>query len=136
MGSKSESKNIMIRSRVPVIRGYNEDDQDEKLLLKEAEQIGYPVLIKAVLGGGGKGMRIVRSNDEFIEKLTSAKSEASSSFKDDRVILEKFITNPRHIEVQIFADQHGNVVYLFERDCSSQRRHQKIIEEAPAVPFK
>lgn len=133
MGSKSESKKIMIASKVPVIPGYNDDEQNPNHLLAEAESIGYPVLIKAVLGGGGKGMRVVNSKAEFMEKLESAKSEAMNSFKDDRVILEKFITNPRHIEVQVFADKHGNAVYLFERDCSSQRRHQKIVEEAPAV---
>lgn len=136
MGSKSESKKIMIGSGVPVIPGYNEDEQQPEHLLKEAKKIGFPILIKAVLGGGGKGMRVVYNENEFLDKLESAKNEALNSFKDDRVILEKFITNPRHIEVQVFADKHGNTVYLFERDCSSQRRHQKIVEESPAVPIR
>lgn len=145
MGSKSESKKIMIRSKVPVIPGYNGEEQSDAVLASEALKVGYPVMIKAVLGGGGKGMRVALSAEEFQEKLSSSRNEAMKSFKDDSVILEKFIRNPRylmwpnwrrrHIEVQIFADTHGNAVYLFERDCSSQRRHQKIVEEAPAVPF-
>jgi len=132
MGSKSASKEIMSSARVPVIPGYHGDNQDVDFLLKEADKIGYPILIKAVSGGGGKGMRIVNNAKEFEEALNSAKREATSSFGDDRVLIEKYLKRPRHIEFQVFADKHGNAVHLFERDCSVQRRHQKIIEEAPA----
>ncbi|KAI8913625.1 carbamoyl-phosphate synthase L chain, ATP binding domain-containing protein [Gorgonomyces haynaldii] len=131
MGSKSASKNIMINAGVPVVPGYHGDNQDPKFLKQQADEMGYPVLIKAVLGGGGKGMRIVPSSEEFDEMLESAKREALKSFSDDRVLVEKYITKPRHVEVQVFADKLGNAVYLFERDCSVQRRHQKVIEEAP-----
>lgn len=132
MGLKDAAKKIMDEAGVPVTPGYLGDDQDPKRLKKEAEAVGYPVLIKAVAGGGGKGMRRVDSAKEFDDALESAKREAASSFGDDRVLIEKYIQRPRHIEVQVFGDSHGNVVHLFERDCSLQRRHQKVIEEAPA----
>ncbi|KAI2795568.1 Methylcrotonoyl-CoA carboxylase subunit alpha, mitochondrial [Blomia tropicalis] len=133
MGIKSLSKSIMINAGVPVIPGFHDDSiQGENDLLNQACQIGFPVMIKAVRGGGGKGMRISRSKEDFIQQLESAKREAMKSFGDQVVLLEKFVSRPRHIEVQIFGDQHGNCVHLFERDCSSQRRHQKVIEEAPA----
>ncbi|CAG9332415.1 unnamed protein product [Blepharisma stoltei] len=133
MGSKSESKKIMIKAGVPVVPGYHEDSQEVEKLKQEADKIGYPVLIKAVMGGGGKGMKLVNNPNEFYEQLESAKREALKSFGDDRVIMEKYITSPRHIEFQVFADTHGNAVHLFERDCSVQRRHQKVIEEAPSM---
>uniref|UniRef100_A0A8C4R8P6 Methylcrotonyl-CoA carboxylase subunit n=1 Tax=Eptatretus burgeri TaxID=7764 RepID=A0A8C4R8P6_EPTBU len=132
MGVKSTSKVIMAAAGVPVIGGYHGNDQSDERLRAEAAQIGYPVMIKAVRGGGGKGMRIAESEGTFAEQLASARREAQKSFNDDIVLLEKFVTDPRHVEVQVFADIHGNTVYLFERDCSVQRRHQKIIEEAPA----
>ena len=132
MGDKSRSKEIMTSAGVPCIPGYHGTEQDPKHLASEAEQIGYPVLLKAVKGGGGKGMRIVMSPDEFQQQLDSAMSEARSSFGDDVMLVEKYIQTPRHIEVQIFADKHGNCVALGERDCSIQRRHQKILEESPA----
>lgn len=133
MGIKSLSKSIMIDAGVPVIPGFHNDNkQDSEELLAEARKIGFPVMIKAVRGGGGKGMRIAASEAEFISQLESARREALKSFGDDVVLLEKFVRRPRHIEVQVFGDQHGNCVHLFERDCSSQRRHQKVIEEAPA----
>jgi 3-methylcrotonyl-CoA carboxylase alpha subunit len=132
MGDKSRSKEIMIDAGVPCIPGYHGTNQDPDHLKAEAHNIGYPVLLKAVKGGGGKGMRIVRSPDEFFQQLDSAKSEARSSFGDDVMLVEKYITTPRHIEVQVFADSHGNCVALGERDCSIQRRHQKILEESPA----
>ncbi|CAD8135164.1 unnamed protein product [Paramecium octaurelia] len=133
MGSKSESKIIMTNAQVPVVPGYHGENQDPNFLLQEAEKIGFPVLIKAVMGGGGKGMRIVRQKSEFLEALEGAKREALKSFKDERVLVEKYIEKPRHIEVQIFGDKHNNYVHLFERDCSIQRRHQKVIEEAPSA---
>ena len=117
---------------VPVVPGYHGQDQDPQRLKEEASRIGYPVMIKAVLGGGGKGMRIIDSEKQFDEMLESAKREALKSFNDERVLLEKYIRRSRHIEVQVFGDTQGNAIYLFERDCSVQRRHQKIIEEAPA----
>ncbi|CAH1779493.1 unnamed protein product [Owenia fusiformis] len=132
MGIKSTSKFIMSAAKVPIIEGYHGEDQSEETLRKEAEKIGYPVMIKAVRGGGGKGMRICMTKEEFDSQLESAKREAMKSFGDDIVLIEKFVETPRHVEVQVFGDQHGNYVYLFERDCSVQRRHQKIIEEAPA----
>lgn len=132
MGSKSASKNIMTNAKVPVIPGYHGDNQDDGFLLEQADKIGYPVLIKAVSGGGGKGMRIVENRDDFLESLNSSRRESLKSFNDDRVLVEKYLTTPRHVEVQIFADKFGNIVHLFERDCSVQRRHQKILEEAPA----
>ncbi|KAI8987177.1 carbamoyl-phosphate synthase L chain, ATP binding domain-containing protein [Pilobolus umbonatus] len=132
MGSKSESKFIMEKAGVPVVPGYHGDNQDVKFLKEQAGKIGYPVLIKAVKGGGGKGMRIVRGPSEFEEMLESSKRESIKSFGDDRVLVEKYLERPRHVEVQVFADKLGNTVHLFERDCSVQRRHQKVIEEAPA----
>ncbi len=132
MGLKDAAKRLMAAASVPVTPGYLGDDQSPAVLQREADAIGYPVLIKAVAGGGGKGMRRVNAPADFIDALESCKREAASSFGDDRVILEKYILSPRHIEVQIFGDSHGNVVHLFERDCSLQRRHQKVIEEAPA----
>ena len=132
MGSKSEAKKIMEKARVPLVPGYHGDDQSPELLAKEAERIGFPVLIKASAGGGGKGMRVVESAAKFADQLAGAKREAKASFADDHVLVEKYLTRPRHIEIQVFADSHGNCLYLFERDCSIQRRHQKVIEEAPA----
>ena len=132
MGDKSRSKEIMLAAGVPCVPGYHGSNQDPTFLSNEADQIGYPVLLKAVKGGGGKGMRIVSSPDEFASQLESAKSEARSSFGDDIMLIEKYITTPRHIEVQVFADKHGGCVALGERDCSVQRRHQKILEESPA----
>lgn len=130
----SESKDIMTAAGVPCIPGYHGANQDPDFLLAEATKIGFPVLLKAVKGGGGRGMRIARTPAEFKEQLISARSEALNSFGDDRMLVEKYITTPRHIEVQVFADKHGNCVALGERDCSIQRRHQKILEESPA-PF-
>ncbi|KAK1126552.1 hypothetical protein K0M31_004185 [Melipona bicolor] len=132
MGIKSTSKDMMIKAGVPVIAGYHGDAQSNESLLLEAKKIGFPLMIKAVCGGGGKGMRIALKESEFIEALESAKTESEKAFGDSAILLEQYINNPRHIEVQIFADKHGNVVHMFERDCSIQRRHQKIIEEAPA----
>ncbi|WP_048886307.1 acetyl/propionyl/methylcrotonyl-CoA carboxylase subunit alpha [Aurantiacibacter atlanticus] len=132
MGLKDAAKKLMRAAGVPVTPGYEGNDQSPERLEKEADAIGYPVLIKAVAGGGGKGMRKVDAPGFFAEALQSCKREASSSFSNDEVLLEKWITSPRHIEVQVFGDSHGEVVHLFERDCSLQRRHQKVIEEAPA----
>jgi 3-methylcrotonyl-CoA carboxylase alpha subunit len=132
MGLKDAAKKLMADAGVPVTPGYLGEDQDPKRLKKEADAIGYPVLIKAVAGGGGKGMRRVDAGKDFDDALESCKREAASSFGDDRVLIEKYILSPRHIEVQVFGDSKGNVVHLFERDCSLQRRHQKVIEEAPA----
>jgi 3-methylcrotonyl-CoA carboxylase alpha subunit len=132
MGLKDAAKRLMAEAGVPVTPGYLGEDQSPKVLKAEAGKVGYPVLIKAVAGGGGKGMRRVDKAADFDDALDSCKREAASSFGDDRVILEKYILSPRHIEVQVFGDSHGNVVHLFERDCSLQRRHQKVIEEAPA----
>ena len=132
MGLKDAAKQRMIAAGVPVTPGYLGEDQSPDRLQAEADAIGYPVLIKAVAGGGGKGMRRVEAASEFPDALLACKREAASSFGDDRVLLEKYILSPRHIEVQVFGDAHGNVVHLFERDCSLQRRHQKVIEEAPA----
>ncbi|KFQ51076.1 hypothetical protein N334_03496, partial [Pelecanus crispus] len=131
MGIKSTSKAIMSAAGVPVVEGYHGEDQSDECLKEHAKRIGYPVMIKAVRGGGGKGMRIAHSEKEFLDQLESARREAKKSFNDDAMLIEKFVDNPRHVEVQVFGDQHGNAVYLFERDCSVQRRHQKIIEEAP-----
>ncbi|KAL2323524.1 hypothetical protein Fmac_027903 [Flemingia macrophylla] len=132
MGDKSASKRIMGAAGVPLVPGYHGDDQDIERMKLEADKVGYPVLIKPTHGGGGKGMRIVRSPDEFVESFLAAQREAATSFGVNTILLEKYITRPRHIEVQIFGDKHGNVLHLYERDCSVQRRHQKIIEEAPA----
>jgi 3-methylcrotonyl-CoA carboxylase alpha subunit len=132
MGLKDAAKKLMRAAGVPVTPGYDGEDQSPETLQKEADSIGYPVLIKAVAGGGGKGMRKVEEPADFLAALESCKREAKSSFGNDEVLLEKWISSPRHIEVQVFGDSHGNVVHLFERDCSLQRRHQKVIEEAPA----
>ncbi|XP_067005808.2 methylcrotonoyl-CoA carboxylase subunit alpha, mitochondrial [Anabrus simplex] len=132
MGIKSTSKAIMAAAGVPIIEGYHGEDQSLEKLHHEAERIGFPLMIKAVRGGGGKGMRIARNAGEFKSQLESAQRESLKAFGDQAVLLEKFVEEPRHVEVQIFGDQHGNCVHLFERDCSVQRRHQKIIEEAPA----
>jgi propionyl-CoA carboxylase alpha chain/3-methylcrotonyl-CoA carboxylase alpha subunit len=132
MGLKDAAKQLMIEAGVPVTPGYQGADQSEETLTAEAARIGYPVLIKAVAGGGGKGMKRVDDPADFAAGLASAKREGAAAFGDDRVLIERYITRPRHIEVQVFGDRHGNVVHLFERDCSLQRRHQKVIEEAPA----
>ena len=132
MGLKDAAKRLMSQAGVPTTPGYLGDDQSPERLKSEADAIGYPVLIKAVAGGGGKGMRKVDSAADFADALLSCQREAASSFGNDQVLLEKWVTNPRHIEVQVFGDSYGNVVHLFERDCSLQRRHQKVIEEAPA----
>jgi 3-methylcrotonyl-CoA carboxylase alpha subunit len=132
MGLKDGAKTLMAAAGVPVTPGYMGADQSLDLLAREAEKIGYPVLIKAVAGGGGKGMRKVEAASDFADALTSCQREATSSFGNAHVLIEKYIQRPRHIEVQIFGDTHGNIVHLFERDCSLQRRHQKVIEEAPA----
>ena len=132
MGLKDAAKKLMAEAGVPVTPGYMGENQDPAFLAQEAGKIGYPVLIKAVAGGGGKGMRLVEKPEDFIDSLASCQREAASSFGNDHVLIEKYIQRPRHIEVQVFGDSHGNVVHLFERDCSLQRRHQKVIEEAPA----
>lgn len=132
MGSKSASKALMEKAKVPLVPGYHGDDQNPALLRQEAERIGYPVLIKASAGGGGKGMRVVWQAEELDEHIAGAKREAQSSFGDAHLLVEKYLLKPRHVEVQVLFDQHGKGVYLFDRDCSLQRRHQKIIEEAPA----
>ncbi|HYG42502.1 MAG TPA: acetyl/propionyl/methylcrotonyl-CoA carboxylase subunit alpha, partial [Bordetella sp.] len=132
MGSKSAAKALMEKAGVPLVPGYHGDNQDPRFLNTQADAIGYPVLIKASAGGGGKGMRVVESSSAFQDALASCQREAASSFGDDRVLIERYLQKPRHIEIQVFADTHGNCVYLFERDCSVQRRHQKVIEEAPA----
>ncbi|HYE01516.1 MAG TPA: acetyl/propionyl/methylcrotonyl-CoA carboxylase subunit alpha [Alphaproteobacteria bacterium] len=132
MGGKSEAKALMEKAAVPLVPGYHGEDQDPALLAREAQRIGFPVLIKASAGGGGKGMKVATSAEEFEAQLASAKREAASSFGDDRVLIERYLGRPRHVEIQVFADGHGDCVYLFERDCSIQRRHQKVVEEAPA----
>ncbi len=132
MGLKAESKQLMEKAGVPLVPGYHGHDQDPALLQREADRIGYPVLIKASAGGGGKGMRAVEKAEDFAAALASCKREAIGSFGDDAVLVEKYVQRPRHIEIQVFGDTHGNLVYLFERDCSVQRRHQKVLEEAPA----
>jgi 3-methylcrotonyl-CoA carboxylase alpha subunit len=132
MGLKSESKKLMEKAGVPLTPGYHGDNQDAEFLRREADAIGYPVLIKASAGGGGKGMRAVYKREEFPDALASCQREAQSSFGDAHVLIEKYLQRPRHIEIQVFGDTRGNCVYLFERDCSVQRRHQKVLEEAPA----
>jgi 3-methylcrotonyl-CoA carboxylase alpha subunit len=132
MGSKSGSKFLMEQAGVPLVPGYHGDAQDEATLAKAADRIGFPVLVKASAGGGGRGMRIVRSAAELAGSIVSAKREAKAAFGDDHVLIEKFVTNPRHIEVQIIGDSHGNLLSLFERECTLQRRHQKVVEEAPS----
>jgi len=132
MGSKAAAKALMHAASVPLVPGYHGDDQNPELLQREADAIGYPVLLKASAGGGGKGMRVVERSEDFAAALASCKREAASSFGNDRVLIEKYLTRPRHVEVQVFADRRGGAVYLFDRDCSVQRRHQKVLEEAPA----
>ena len=132
MGLKAESKQLMEKAGVPLVPGYHGTDQNPELLQSEADRIGYPVLIKASAGGGGKGMRLVEKREDFATALASCQREAINSFGNDAVLIEKYVQRPRHIEIQVFGDTQGNVVYLFERDCSVQRRHQKVLEEAPA----
>ena len=135
MGDKSAAKRLMEKAAVPLVPGYHGEDQSPALLEKEAARIGFPVLIKPSAGGGGKGMRIVRDKKAFAEALEGARREAKAAFGDERVLIERYLERPRHIEMQVFGDTHGNVVHLFERDCSVQRRHQKVLEEAPAPNF-
>ncbi|NQV21953.1 MAG: ATP-grasp domain-containing protein, partial [Rhodospirillales bacterium] len=132
MGLKDAAKAIMEKAGVPVVPGYHGQDQSLDVLKKAAADIGYPVLIKAVAGGGGKGMRQVHEASEFDDAFEGAMRESKAAFGDDRVLIEKYLTKPRHIEIQVFGDKMGNAVHLFERDCSLQRRHQKVVEEAPA----
>ncbi len=132
MGEKDKAKLIMEKAGVPVIPGYHGENQDKHFLRKKADEIGYPVLIKARSGGGGRGMRVVQNKENFVSALQEASSEASTNFNDKNILIEKYITKARHLEVQIFSDQHGNVVHFFDRDCTLQRRQQKIIEEAPS----
>ena len=132
MGSKSAAKSLMESADVPLVPGYHGDNQDADFLQQQGDRIGYPVLLKASAGGGGKGMRVIEKSEDFKAALESCKREAISSFGDDKVLAEKYLQRPRHIEIQVFADSHGNCVYLHERDCSVQRRHQKVLEEAPA----
>lgn len=132
MGDKSSAKARMHNAGVPLVPGYHGDDQDDDLLRAEADKIGYPVMLKASAGGGGKGMRVVESTEAFQGALDGCRRESKAAFGDDRMLIEKYLVQPRHVEVQVFCDSHGNGVYLFERDCSVQRRHQKVLEEAPA----
>jgi 3-methylcrotonyl-CoA carboxylase alpha subunit len=132
MGSKAQAKSLMAQAGVPLVPGYHGENQDPDYLRKQADAIGYPVLIKASAGGGGKGMRVVEASLDFEAALASCQRESRASFGDDRVLIERYLQKPRHIEIQVFADMHGHCIYLFERDCSIQRRHQKVIEEAPA----
>jgi 3-methylcrotonyl-CoA carboxylase alpha subunit len=132
MGDKSTAKSMMSKAGVPVLPGYHSENQAPDFLRSQAEAIGYPVMLKAREGGGGKGMRVVNGSGEFDDLLAACRREAKNSFGDDRILIEKYLDRPRHVEVQVFADTHGHCVYLFERDCSVQRRHQKIIEESPA----
>lgn len=132
MGSKSGSKQLMEKAGVPLVPGFHGEAQDEATLAAEAAKIGFPVLVKASAGGGGRGMRVVRSAGELSDAIVSAKREAKAAFGDDRMLIEKYVDNPRHIEVQVVGDSHGNLVSLFERECTLQRRHQKVIEEAPS----
>src|SRR5215470_10618277 len=132
MGLKDQAKALMARAGVPVVPGYHGERQEAKFLKEKAYEIGYPVLIKPVAGGGGKGMRRVERHADFDAELAGAMREAAAAFGDARVLVEKYVNSPRHIEIQVFADAAGNVIHLNERDCSLQRRHQKIIEEAPA----
>ena len=133
MGEKDKAKSVMKRAGVPVVPGYFGKEQSKQCLLKEADKIGYPLMIKAVLGGGGKGMRVVQKKEDFGNALASVQNEAQKAFGDSRVMLECFVKQPRHIEFQVLGDQHGNIVHMFERDCSVQRRHQKIVEESPSL---
>ena len=127
MGSKSEARRLMAAAGVPVLPGYDDDDQSDATLAAAAQALGFPLLIKPTAGGGGKGMRIVRDPQDFAEALGGARRESAKSFGDARVLLERFVEKGRHVEIQVFADAHGNAVHLFERDCSLQRRHQKVI---------
>src|SRR6185503_19661359 len=136
MGDKAAAKRLMEKAGVPLVPGYHGEAQDPKTLEQEAARIGFPVLIKPSAGGGGKGMRVVTQKTAFAHELEASKREAKSSFGDERVLIERYLERPRHIEMQVFGDSQGNVVHLFERDCSVQRRHQKVIEEAPAPGFK
>lgn len=133
MGSKSAAKALMEKAGVPLVPGYHGDEQDPALLQQQADAIGYPVLIKASAGGGGKGMRIVEQAGDFSAALASCQREARASFGDDKVLVEKYLTRPRHVEIQVFADKLGGCVYLFERDCSVQRRHQKVLDRKSVV---
>ncbi|UCX05243.1 acetyl/propionyl/methylcrotonyl-CoA carboxylase subunit alpha [Shewanella glacialimarina] len=132
MGSKSAAKQIMGKANVPLVPGYHGDDQSDENLVFQATQVGFPLLIKAAYGGGGKGMRIVENDGETLEAIRSARREATSSFGNDKLLMERYLRQPRHVEVQVFADSKGNAIYLSDRDCSIQRRHQKVVEEAPA----
>ncbi|GGQ35115.1 acetyl/propionyl/methylcrotonyl-CoA carboxylase subunit alpha [Shewanella litoralis] len=132
MGSKSAAKEIMSKANVPLVPGYHGDDQTDATLIAEAKAVGFPLLIKAAYGGGGKGMRIVENDGEILDAIKSARREAISSFGNDKLLMERYLRQPRHVEVQVFADTHGNAIYLSDRDCSIQRRHQKVVEEAPA----
>src|SRR5262249_765298 len=136
MGDKSAAKRLMERAGVPLVPGYHGENQDGDFLAKEAARIGFPGLCKPAAGARGKGMRIVSERSAFSSSLEASKREAKSSFGDDRVLIERYLERPRHIEMQVFGDAHGNVVHLFERDCSVQRRHQKVLEEAPAPHFQ
>jgi 3-methylcrotonyl-CoA carboxylase alpha subunit len=132
MGDKIGSKKALEKIKIPLTPGYHGDDQSDENLMKEAKRIGYPVLIKASAGGGGKGMRIVHQDSELLESIQGAKSEGLKSFSSDKVLIEKYVVNPRHIEVQLMSDTHGNHLHFFERECSIQRRYQKVVEETPA----
>jgi len=132
MGDKRAARRLMAEAGVPVVPGFDGEEQDERRLAAAAARIGYPVLVKAAAGGGGRGMRIVASPQEFSAALASARREATAAFGSDAVLLERLVTGARHVEVQVFGDAHGNVVHLRERDCSAQRRHQKIVEETPS----
>jgi 3-methylcrotonyl-CoA carboxylase alpha subunit len=134
MGSKSAAKALMEAAGVPLVPGYHGEAQDLDTFRAAAERIGYPVLLKASAGGGGKGMKVVEEESQLADALASAQREAQSSFGDARMLVEKYVLKPRHVEIQVFADQHGNCLYLNERDCSIQRRHQKVVEEAPPRP--
>ncbi|MEO8460557.1 MAG: biotin carboxylase N-terminal domain-containing protein, partial [Dokdonella sp.] len=134
MGSKAGAKELMAAHGVPVVPGYTGDDQDPAILAHEAQRIGFPLMIKAAYGGGGKGMRIVRNADEFSANLESCQREAKNAFGRDRVLLERYVERPRHIEFQVFGDSHGHAIHLNERECSAQRRYQKVLEETPS-PF-
>jgi 3-methylcrotonyl-CoA carboxylase alpha subunit len=134
MGLKDRAKAIMEKAGVPVVPGYHGENQDAAFLRAEAKKVGFPLLIKAVAGGGGKGMRLVTKDSQFDDQLASARREAKNAFGDEAVLLERFVTEPHHIEFQVFGDTHGNCVHLFERECSIQRRHQKVLEETPS-PF-
>ncbi|HCO29366.1 MAG TPA: acetyl-CoA carboxylase biotin carboxylase subunit, partial [Lachnospiraceae bacterium] len=133
MGNKSEARNTMMKAGVPVVPGTKEPIYDGMVGIELAKEIGYPIMIKASAGGGGKGMRVAESEEEFLEKFETAQREAVNGFGDNTMYLERYVKNPRHVEIQVLADQKGNTIYLGERDCSIQRRHQKMIEEAPSI---